>query len=85
MGLKREQEDRFREYTMNETTRIADRSYDAWIECKKYLDINALDSFANQIYLTYTSDIQYSDYSEKKTYWLEKFKNEDIIIHKFNS
>ena len=78
--------DRFKEFTINQTKKIVDDTYDNWIEIKnKYDDKTAngpLDIFSDQIYLTYEGGVKHSEHLEKKEYWFEKFKDEEIVINK---
>jgi hypothetical protein len=74
--------DRFREYTIKQTKKIVDDTYSNWLEAKAKYDDRLLDVLSDQIYLTYEGDIKYSEFIEKKEYWFEKFKNDEIIIDK---
>lgn len=74
--------DRFKEYTIKQTKKIVDDTYDNWIEMKSKYDDKTLDIFSDQIYLTYEGDVKHSEHLEKKEYWFEKFKDEEIIINK---
>lgn len=74
--------DRFKEFTINQTKKIVDDTYDSWIEVKNKYDNKTLDNLSDLIYITYESDVKYSEYLEKKEYWFEKFKDEEIITNK---
>jgi len=74
--------DRFREYTIKQTKKIVDDTYSNWLEAKTKYDDRILDVLSDQIYLTYEGDVKYSEFPEKKEYWFDKFKHEEIIINK---
>ncbi len=74
--------DRFKEHTISQTKNIVDDTYDNWIVAKNEHDERILEVLSDQIYMTYEGDIKRCDYSEKKEYWFEKFKDEEIIINK---
>ena len=74
--------DRFREYTIKQTKKIVDDTYSNWLEAKSKYDDRVLDVLSDQIYLTYEGDIKHSEFPEKKEYWFDKFKDEEIIINK---
>lgn len=69
--------DIFREYT-----KIVDDIYSDWLEAKTKYDDRVLDVLSDQIYLSYELDVKYSEFPEKKEYWFDKFKDEEIIINK---
>lgn len=74
--------DRFKEFTINQTKKIVDDTYDKWIEVKNKYDNKTLDNLSDLIYIIYEGDVEYSEYLEKKEYWFEKFKDEEIITNK---
>jgi hypothetical protein len=74
--------DRFKEYDINQTKEIIDDTYDNWIEAKNQYDDKVLDKLSDAIYMTYEADVKHSEFHEKKEYWFDKFKNEEIIINK---
>lgn len=74
--------DRFKEFTINQTKKIVDDTYDSWIEVKNKYDDKTLDNLSDLIYIIYEGDVEYSEYLEKKEYWFEKFKDEEIITNK---
>lgn len=74
--------DRFKEFTINQTKKIVDDTYDKWIEVKNKYDDKTLDNLSDLIYIIYEGDVEYSEHLEKKEYWFEKFKDEEIITNK---
>jgi hypothetical protein len=74
--------DRFKDYDINETKKIVDDIYVNWIEAKNKYNDKILDNLSDSIYINFEADIKHSEFYEKKEYWFQKFKDEEIIINK---